>query len=60
MTNNKEELTDYSNEERKSILLFLHNDLDWYNNRHSKETEATSIIISCYLKERIKDCQEEI
>ena len=49
-----EELTDYSNEERKIILLFLRNDLEWY------ETENNlNPIISSYLKKRMEDFLEE-
>ena len=56
-----EETTDYTKEQIQTILLFLHNDFVWYDNRYDEEVdEANSIIISSYLKERIKDFQEEI
>ena len=59
-----EETTDYTKEQIQTIILFLQNDFVWYDkeiHRFTKEVdEANSIIISSYLKERIKDCQEEI
>ena len=56
-----EETTIYTKEQIQTILLFLNNDLDWYNNRYNEELdEEQSILIATYLKERIKDCQEEI
>ena len=49
-----EELTDYSNEERQGILLFLRNDLEWYEAENNLNP-----IISSYLKKRMEDFLEE-
>ena len=50
-----EELTDYTDEQREGILLFLMNDFQWY------EAEGhLNPLISSYLKRRIEDFQEEV
>ena len=49
------ELTDYSNEERQGILLFLRNDLEWYEAENNLNP-----IIASYLERRIEDFQEEV
>ena len=45
-----EELTDYTNEQKQGIILFLKNDLEWY-----EAEKNLNPIISSYLKKRMQD-----
>ena len=49
-----EELSDYSDEQIQGILLFLRNDLEWYEAR-----DNLNPLITSYLKNRIEEFKEE-
>ena len=50
-----EELTDYTDEQKQGIILFLKNDLEWYE----AENHLNPIIAS-NLERRIEAFQEEV
>ena len=50
-----EELTDYTNEQKQGIILFLKNDLEWYEAENNLNP-----IIASYLERRIEDFKEEV
>ena len=54
-----EETSDYTQEQIQGILLFLENDLVWYS-EYPRNPNSHRQIIFRYLKDRIKDFQEEL